>query len=66
MTEKEPITSQPVVSGNIVVTPGHVSAEHTNVDLEKLPVGLKVLSQASSVTVRQHIDSVEGKCSQIP
>ena len=64
MTEKQPVTTQP---GILIDTDGVKEGDRVrqqelgNTDgREKLPVGLKVLRDAQEVTVKQHIDSVEG------
>ena len=66
MTAKEPITKQPSVvqntageTGGKIDTNQLLAAQKTE-DQEKLPLGLKTLSGTSEVTVKQHIDSVEG------
>ena len=67
MTEKEPITTQPIVSADSETTATRTASKQATAtqnnkteELEKLPVGLKVLNQSTKVTVKQHIDSVEG------
>lgn len=65
MTGKEPITKQPSLvpstareTDGIVDTNQPLAVQKTE-DKEKLPLGLKKLSGADEVTVKQHIDSVE-------